>query len=314
MDHVSPRDAEPRPYNAVSARWRAIFGRAARKVPLDAGFGCPNRDGALATGGCIFCNARGSGTGLGQRMALSAQWTYWSQRLRARWGHDLALVGYLQAFSNTHGPAARLAAVLHELAALPDMAGLCLATRPDCLDEEKIALLAAFPVEEFWLELGLQSSNPATLARIRRGHGAACFADAVRMAADAGLKVTAHVMAGLPGETRADWDATVDFVNALPVAGVKFHNVYAARDTELARMHLAGEAPLPELEEYADFVACALARLRPEIVVHRLHADPAHGELVAPAWAGARRRLHNTIAEVLRVRGVRQGMNRTERT
>jgi len=314
MDHVSPSMAPGRSYNTVSARWKAYFGRRSRKVPLDAGFGCPNRDGTLGTGGCVFCNPLGSGTGLNGSMTLSGQWAYWADRLRARWGRELALVGYLQAFSNTHGPAERLRSVLDELRTLPDMDGLCLATRPDCLDPEKIALLAGFPLEEFWLELGLQSSNPATLARIGRGHDADCFARAVRLAAGAGLKVTAHVMAGLPGETRKDWDATVDFVDALPVAGIKFHNVYAARDTELARLHLAGMAPLPELEEYADFVACALARLRPDIVVHRLSADPAHGELVAPDWAGSRRRIHNTIAEVLRVRGVRQGMNRTEQT
>ncbi len=317
MDQVSRTSIARLGYNALSARWKALFGRPARRVPLDAGAGCPNRDGTVSTGGCAFCNASGSGTGRGAT-SLAEQWACWRERLHARWG-EVALVGYLQAYSNTHGPAQRLAATLEELAALPGMAGLCLATRPDCLDEHKADILAQArgraPWLDFWLELGLQSSNPATLARVNRGHGPQCFARAVDLARSRGLPVAAHVMAGLPGETPEDWDATVDHVDALGVDGIKFHNLHVARGTALARELERGHPP-PELtlEGYAEWVALAVARLRPEVVVHRLSADPAHGELLHPAWAGDRVRVRNAVNAALKRLGVRQGMNRPGQT
>lgn len=308
MDHLSRDAIDNLGYHAVSAHWRALFGRPARKIPLDAGFSCPNRDGTVGTGGCSFCDARGSGTGLSARMALAEQWEHWRKLRLAKWG-DVALIAYLQAFSNTHGPASGLRAVLAEIAALPGLSGLCLGTRPDCLDREKLELLAAFPVPELWLELGLQSSNPATLARVNRGHGPECFARAATDAAGLGIKVLAHVMAGLPGETPADWSATVAFVNALPVAGIKFHNVYVARGTPLDREHRRKALRLPELEEYAEWLARSLAGLRPDIVVHRLWADPAPGELVAPAWAGDRRLIRDAVVGAIRAGNIRQGMH-----
>ncbi|MFZ5425513.1 MAG: TIGR01212 family radical SAM protein [Thermodesulfobacteriota bacterium] len=311
MNHVSPRLTQPLGYNGVSARWRALFGRPARKIPLDAGFSCPNRDGTISRAGCSFCNAQGSGTGLGASMTLTEQWELWRERRKARWG-DVALVGYLQAFSNTHGPASQLAAALDELSRIPDISGLCIGTRPDCLDEEKLGLLAAFPVRELWLELGLQTSNPATLARAGRGHGPDCFARACEDAARRGIKVVAHVIAGLPGDTPDDWDETIRFVDRLPVAGVKFHNLFVARGTALEREHRAGRFAPPGLDEYAAWVARSVARLGPEVVIHRMAADPAHGELVAPDWAGYKRLVHNTIQETLRRLGVRQGMDRRQ--
>lgn len=294
-------------YNAVSARWKALFGKPARKIPLDAGFSCPNRDGTLSREGCAFCNAQGSGTGLFARgLGLAGQWELWRARRLAKWG-DTALVAYLQSFSNTHGPAARLARVLDELAGLPGLDGLCLATRPDCLDREKTALLAAFPAPEFWLELGLQSANPETLARLHRGHDPEAFVRAAHLAASYGIKVSAHIIAGLPGEGKDDFLRTVERVNTLPVAGIKFHNLYLPRGTALARDYEQGRLRTMTLDEYLDQLCQALNRLRPDIVVHRLSADPAPGELLAPAWAGNKRLTHNAILAALRDRDVRQG-------
>jgi hypothetical protein len=300
-------------YNPLGAHWRAAFGREVRKIPLDAGFLCPNRDGTISRGGCAFCNPQGSGTGLhGRGLSLAGQWRAWRAKRLAKWG-PVALVAYLQAFSNTHGPVAKLQAVLDELAGLPDLEGLCLATRPDCLDEEKIACLAAFPCRELWLELGLQSANEATLARLNRGHGVDCFVDAVNQAATAGLKVCAHVMAGLPGETIEDFVLTVRLVNSLPVAGIKFHNLYVASATPLARELAEGRLTPLGLEQYLDWLMPALARLRPDIEVHRLAADPAPGELIAPAWAGNKRLVHNAIMARLRGSAIRQGLAWEER-
>ena len=150
-------------YLTLATTYRQIFGRRAKKIPLDADSACPNRDGTLSRGGCGFCNAVGSGTGLYHKgFGLRAQWDRLTPAAR---GRGEALVAYLQSFSNTYGPAARLAGLLAELAALPDVAGICLGTRPDCLDAEKIALLAAAPVGYVQLDLGLQSACDATLDR-----------------------------------------------------------------------------------------------------------------------------------------------------
>jgi len=289
--HLPPR------FLSASAHWRAIFGRKALKIPLDAGFSCPNRDGTLATGGCSFCDAHGSGTGL-RSLSLAGQWRYWKGRRNEKWG-DVALIAYLQSFSNTHGPLEKLERVLTGLTSLEGLQGLCLGTRPDCLDQAKLHLLAQFPTQELWLELGLQSSNPATLARVNRGHTPQCFADAVHAAASLNIKVLAHVMAGLPGETPSDWLATTDFINRLPISGVKFHNLYISHGAPLARDYIEGRFTPPTLPQYAAWVADSIARLRPDIVVHRLVADPSPNDLLAPAWAGDKRLMLDAIESAL---------------
>ena len=352
-------------YNNLAGHWRARLGGAARKVPLDAGMDCPNRDGTVSRDGCVFCNPRGSGTGLASEepggLSLAAQW----ERAAPRPGASGAVrriarpVAYLQSFTNTHCSPERLASVLDEMAVLPGMAGACIGTRPDCLEQPKLDLLAAFarrlaasvPEGEVWLDLGLQSSHDATLARINRGHDAACFAHAARRAAGAGLKVCAHVMFGLPAgvdpgnerghepragkgiggragsfpcpsekHARSEAQAapmaiegpealwrSVDFLSALPVSGVKFHNTMVVCGTRLETWWRQGRYTPPAMEDYAVAVAHALARLRPDVVVHRLAADPAPGELVAPDWAARKHDVLARIRAVMEAQGLRQG-------
>lgn len=284
--------------NMAAPRWRSagVFFRArlggpARKIPLDAGFSCPNRDGTLSSSGCTFCNPAGSGTGLSARgLSLSAQWERLAGRVLAR--HPGAkLLAYLQSYTNTHAPCATLRAMFSEIIALPGVSGLCLGTRPDCLDvgagEARLDLLAglldALPFVQ--LDLGLQSADDAVLARANRGHGAACFAAATRAAAARGLSVCAHLVHGLPGARPDDLSRSVDFVNALPVAAVKFHNLLVCRGTALERLWREGGLEPVGREAYVEALLAALARLRPDICVQRLCADPAPGELLAPDWA-----------------------------
>jgi hypothetical protein len=266
--------------------------RQVRKVPLDAGFSCPNRDGAISTAGCSFCNPAGSGTGLfSQGLSLSAQWERLAPRARRR-DPKARLLAYLQAYSNTHAAPERLRAVLAEVFALPEAAGLCLGTRPDCLDigagEERLDILAASGFSFLQLDLGLQSADDAVLALANRGHGAELFAAAARAAASRGIFVCAHVMHGLPGAKADDLARTVEFLNALPVAAVKFHNTLVCRGTALAALWRAGGYAPPTREEYVAALVDALSRLRPDICVERLFADPAPGELLAPEWASDR--------------------------
>ncbi len=280
-----------------------------RKIPLDAGFSCPNRDGTLSFGGRAFCNQAGSGTGLLHKgFDPRAQW----DRLAAKFVNDPDEPhpwAYLQSFSNTHGPVEKLAAVLAQVAALPGVRGLCLGTRPDCLDPEKLDLLAAAPLP-VRLELGLQSANDRTLARINRGHDAACFARAVTGAAARGLDVCAHVIAGLPGETLEDFLATMDFLAALPVWGVKFHNLFVARGSLLERSWRAGEYQPMERAAYVAWMARAIPRLRADMVVERINADPAPGELLAPDWASDKSGVIRDIRQALKDLDTWQGRDR----
>lgn len=291
---------------------RLRFGARVQKVPLDAGFSCPNRDGTLSRGGCIFCNPRGSGSGFGEDgLTLEEQWTVWTGRY-ARTRNAGLFIAYLQSFSNTYGPIDKLRRVLGVLPVLPGIVGAAVGTRPDCVDNERLDLVAALPLPEVWLELGLQSAHDATLARINRGHDAATSERAVRDAAARGLRVCAHLIAGLPGESGDDFLASVDWVNRLPVHGVKFHGLYVCEGTALAKQwREGGYAPL-EREAYADLIASALPRLRPEIVIQRLTGDPAGDELLAPDWAGDKRATTARIHELLAQRNTWQGKDVAE--
>ena len=191
-------------WNTFTVHLRQRFGQRVQKIPLDAGASCPNRDGTLSRAGCTFCNAIGSGSGLGLAgMNLPAQWEHWREHFRKSNRASLFLA-YLQSFSNTYGPASRLAAMLEIFRTLPDLAGVSVGTRPDCLDPEKMAILGAAPWKEKWLELGVQTLNDATLRRINRGHDAAASAKAIELAEKTDVQVCAHLMLGLPGETPDD--------------------------------------------------------------------------------------------------------------
>ncbi len=286
---------------------RNKFGQRVQKVPLDGLNCCPNRDGTISSRGCIFCNPQGSGTGLGNKgMSLTEQYLHWQSRLKRRFKAELFLI-YLQSFTNTHGPQSRLEKILREISRLPHSVGMCIGTRPDCLDEDKCALIARQPWEEVWLELGLQSCHDRTLKLINRGHDAECFASACEMAHRHGLKVCAHVIAGLPGEEKRDFLQTVAYLNRFPLQGVKIHNLYICQDTELSTLYKQGAyIPLTQ-KEYVDWVTSSLVRLHPWTVIHRLNGDPAPGELIAPAWAENKQDILQTIHSELQNKGLWQG-------
>ncbi len=321
-----PGPEETTRFYTLAAFFRARLGAGARKVPLDAGFSCPNRDGSLSRSGCLFCNPAGSGTGLlAQGLGLTEQWAFLAPRLSAR-HPEARLLAYLQSYSNTHAGITHLGAVLAEISALPGVSGLCLGTRPDCLDVgpdaglhagpdadgscARLDLLASFLRSDVQadisagtsagastgasfgfvqLDLGLQSADDAVLARIGRGHDAACFARAAKAAAARGLSVCAHLVHGLPGARPDDLAASVDFLNTLPVGGVKFHNLLVCRGAGLEALWRAGGRTggylPPGREDYVQALVRALVRLRPDICVQRLAADAAPGELLAPDWA-----------------------------
>jgi len=272
-------------WNTLATYFQRRHGLRVQKIPLDVSGTCPNRDGTLSTKGCIFCNAKGSGSGLGAiGMNLEEQWNHWhthfSNNKRA-----LKYIAYFQSFSNTYGPIKKTFYFLETIQSFTDIIGYSIGTRPDCLSKEYCEVLAKAPFSERWIELGVQSLHDASLRKINRGHTAQCSTKAIERASKAGLSVCAHVMAGLPSETPEDFLATIRQLNELPIQGIKFHNTYIEQDTALAHLWQSGKYEAISADTYRDMIIEALLILRSDIVVHRVVADPDPTTLCAPLWA-----------------------------
>jgi hypothetical protein len=298
----------PLPYRDINSYLRELFGERVQKVTLDAGFTCPNRDGRAGVGGCLYCNARGSGTGaFGQGLGIKEQLAAGIERLARRYG-AARFIAYLQSFSNTYAPLARLESIYREALGHPQVVGLAVGTRPDCLPDEVLDLLAELSRDRLvWLELGLQSAHDETLQRLNRGHDVACFTEAVQRSAAMGLPVVAHVILGLPGEGPEHMAATARYLANLPIAGVKIHLLYIIKGSGLEALYRRGDyAPLTE-DAYISLVADFLELLPPQMVIHRLTGDPYPDELVAPAWCRDKSRVLSGIREELARRDSRQG-------
>jgi radical SAM protein (TIGR01212 family) len=282
------------------------LGMRLQKIVLDRpGASCPNRDAATGRSACVFCNPYGSGSGLADAAPdMLMQWEHW----RAHYGAKARLfMAYFQSVTNTYGPVEELRALLALAETFPAIAGIAIGTRPDCVDDAKLDAIAACALPEVWLELGLQSAHDATLLRIRRGHDVAASERAIRLAAERGIKVCGHLMAGLPGEGAADFLDSIRWAAALPLAGIKLHNVYVARGAALERDYFAGAyVPLGQ-REYVDLAADALTLLPARMVIQRLLSDPAPDELVAPDWVRLKSRTHEAIHARLATRKEWQG-------
>lgn len=295
-------------YNAFSDELKRLFGCRVQRISVDAGFSCPNRDGALDSEGCIFCGGHGSGShGITRTLTVADQIEDGKEIMRRKY-KARRFLAYLQAFSNTHAPLDFLGRLYAEALSVPDVAGLIIATRPDCLSEGVLDLLSEVNRETYlWLELGLQSMHDRTLLRINRRHDHACSVDAIQRSNDRGLRVCAHAILGLPGETREEMLAMAGELNRLGVAGVKLHLLHVMKGTRLAEMYARGEVLLLERDEYAGLVCDFLELLDPRILIHRLTGDGGHDNLVAPLWSLKKFEVLNLIDAELERRGTRQG-------
>jgi hypothetical protein len=296
-------------YRSYNSYLREIFGERVQKIPLDAGFTCPNRDGTISRGGCIYCDPRGSGTGAMTRRgeSLEEQIARGMERAREKYGAS-RFIAYFQSFTNTYGPVARLRELYDRALKHEGVVGLSVGTRPDCVDKEVFSLLASYKEKVLvWLELGLQSAHDRTLLQIHRGHDVACFDRAVAEAHGKGLNVCAHVILGLPGETREMMLETARHLAALAVGGVKIHSLYVVQGTPLAQMVERGEYRCLEREEYVELLLDFIERLPPAMVVQRLTGDPMPAELVAPLWMREKTRTLNLIAKRFEKRDSWQG-------
>lgn len=300
--------AEGLRFHALGFYLRQTFGCRVRKITVDAGFGCPNRDGTLGTAGCIFCDpAAFSPSRRTARRPLAEQIDRGIAHGRRRFGAERFIV-YFQPGTNTYAPLGQLRRCFQAALERPEVVGLAVGTRPDCVGDQVLDLAAELAGKKwFCLELGLQSANDEALRWIGRGHDFAAFEDAVARSQKRGLPVVAHVILGLPGEGPEQMLHTARQLARLAVHGVKLHNLHAVKDTPLATLVGRGEVRLPELAEYVDWVVRFLEELPPQCVIDRLSADAPRAYLVGPEWCLKRAAVRTAIEAELRRRNTWQG-------
>ena len=293
-------------YYDLKSYWRNLFGCNVHKLQIDAGFTCPNRDGHVAIGGCIYCDGRGSklrqqGTLPSVAEQIAAGKTYYKP-LASKF------IAYFQTFTNTYAPVDKLRTIYDEALDEEDVIGLAIGTRPDCLSTDVVELLSNYAKKyHIWVELGLQSVHDKTLQFINRGHNFQQFSDAVIVLAARNLNICVHIIIGLPGESDEDVLTTANTLASLPVHGIKIHSLLALEGTTLGEMYKKGFVSMITKEKYVSLVADVLELLPPEMVIQRLTADGYRDIFLAPDWAMNKLDVLNSINKELERRDSYQG-------
>ena len=301
-----------RPYYSLNEHLKQRFGEKIYKLALDGGMTCPNRDGTLGTGGCIFCSEGGSGDFAERRKTSVTQQIEDAKARVARKISSGKYIAYFQSYTNTYAPIDYLETLFTEAIRHPDVAVLSVATRPDCLPPAVLDLLEQLNHRKpVWVELGLQTTREATARLIRRGYPLDCFTHAWQQLHARRLPMIAHVILGLPGETPADMFATIRYLagqgTGFPADGVKLQLLHVLRGTDLAELYRQGAFSVLSLEEYLPLLAGCVRRLAPSTVVHRLTGDGPKKLLIAPLWSGDKKRVLNAIQRYFREEEVQQG-------
>jgi radical SAM protein (TIGR01212 family) len=294
-------------YYDLKSYWRNLFGCNVHKLSIDAGFTCPNRDGHVATGGCIYCDGRGSKLrGLGALPSIATQIQNGKQYYA---GHADKFIAYFQTFTNTYAPVDRLKLLYDEALNEESVIGLSIGTRPDCLPAETIELLGNYARKDHvWVELGLQSIHDKTLQLINRGHNAQQFFDAVKALDGHDIKICVHIIIGLPGESDEDIRQTAHILAALPISGIKIHSLLALQGTALGEMYQKGAISIIAKDKYVSLVCDILEILPPQVVIQRLTADGYRDIFLAPDWAANKLGVLNAINIELERRDTYQGI------
>lgn len=297
-------------YFSLNAYLRQSFGEKLYKIALDGGFSCPNRDGTIATGGCIFCSGAGSGD-FAERAEEDLRAAIQRGKARvSRKNPGGRYIAYFQSFTATHGPVEKMRRLFYQAIEHEDVAVLSIATRPDCLGEEVMDLLCELNrIKPVWVELGLQTIHPETARYIRRGYELEVYDDAVRRLKAAGIYVISHMIIGLPGESPEMIYDTARYVSASGSDGIKLQLLHVLENTDLARDFRAGKFEALSLEEYLPLLSGCVERLEKHVCIHRLTGDGAKKELLAPLWSGDKKRVLNTINKYFEENDVRQGAN-----
>ena len=299
-------------YYDLKSYWINRFGCRVHKLPIDAGFTCPNRDGSVAAGGCVYCDGRGSALRQAGPLPPVGDQIRRGKAFYRKRGNAEKFIAYFQTFTNTYAPVEKLRKLYDEALAETDVIGLSIGTRPDCVPNETLALIRSYAERSHvWLEFGLQSIHDRTLGAINRGHDAAAFRDAVRRAGGGPILICVHIIVGLPGETHDEILETAKAIAALPVQGIKIHSLLALEGTGLGRGFQRGEVTMMTREAYVGAVCDILEILPPGMVIQRLTADGYREIFLGPAWAGNKLAVLNAIDRELETRDSWQGKKST---
>ncbi|MBQ6992043.1 MAG: TIGR01212 family radical SAM protein [Clostridia bacterium] len=295
-------------YNHLNKYLKNKFGERTLKICVDGNFTCPNRDGTLGKGGCIFCSEQGSGEHLKNKLKISEQVTSFLNSYRGERANKFIV--YFQNFSNTYDTIENLKQKYNSSLIDNRIVGLSVATRPDCINEEIVKLLATYK-EKYYVcvELGLQTSNNTTGKIINRGYTSEDFNTAVKLLNEYNIDVVTHIMVGLPGETRKDLENTIEFLNKHDLQGLKIHSTYVVKNTVLEKMYLSGNYIPITLEAYLEDLVYIITHINPDIIIHRISGDAPKESLVAPSWNTHKKLVLNGLDKILREKNLKQGMN-----
>lgn len=295
-------------YHTWNYHLRQTFGHKVFKVMLDGGFTCPNRDGTVAIGGCTFCSARGSGDFAGLRKHdLERQFQEVKERQHKKWP-DAKYIGYFQAFSGTYAPVEDLREMYEIILQQEGVVGLSIATRPDCLPDDVVDLLAELNQRTYlWVELGLQTIHEHTARLINRGHDYACYVEGVEKLRRHNIRVCSHIILGLPGEDEQDMMETARAVAGLDVQGIKIHLLHLLKKTPLVKLWQEGGLQFLSKEQYIRLVVDILEILPPDMIIHRLTGDGPPDLLIGPMWSLKKWEVLNGIDAELKRRNSWQG-------
>lgn len=308
MQNPYPYSLDNKRYQTINYYFKTKYRHKVAKVPLNAGFTCPNRDGTKSFGGCTFCSGKGSGDSiLGFHDDLMHQYTIGLERMRKKWP-DCYGFAYFQSFTNTYAPLPILKAIYDPFYENEDVKGICIATRADCLTEETIEYLSSKAKEkETWIEIGLQSIHEKTMVACNRQHSTKEVWDALDRLKDTPIKSCIHLMNSLPGESKDDMLETVKEVSYRHPNAVKIHMLHIIEGTKMADDYKQKAFPLLSLEEYVDVVVDQLELLAPDCIIERLTGDGMAKDLIAPLWTIKKTIVTNEIDKLMVKKNTWQG-------
>ena len=294
-------------YHSLDYALKQKFQEKLYKISLNGGMSCPNRDGSLGTGGCIFCSRGGSGDFASAPSLSITEQIEAGKELVAK-KHSGSYIAYFQAYTNTYAPVSYLRKIFTEAISHPDVKVLSIATRPDCLGAEVIALLNELnQIKPVWVELGLQTIHEETAAFIRRGYPLSVFETAVHDLRNAGIEVIVHTILGLPGESEDMILSTMHYLNQLDIQGIKLQLLHLLKDTDLADYYAEHPFWIPSMEEYFALLSKCICNLRQDIVIHRLTGDGPKPILITPLWTGNKRLVLNQMQAYFKKYDIWQG-------
>lgn len=293
-------------YNHLNKYLKEKFGERTLKICIDAGFTCPNRDGNVGTGGCIFCSEKGSG----EHIKYNDIQTQIKNHLNSYRGERAnKFIAYFQNFTNTYDTIENLKARYDAALCDEKIVALAIATRPDCINEEICKLIASYKSKlDVWVELGLQTSNNQTGKLINRGYLSSQFSKAIELLNKYHIEVVTHIMVGLPNETFEDIKNTVDFLNKHNIQGLKIHSCYVVDNTVLAKMYKSGNYTPITLEYYLETASYILTHINPEIIIHKISGDAPKDLLLAPEWNLHKKWIMNGLDKLLKEKDLYQGI------